>query len=227
MTQNNVTHKGLIVGIVLLFLTIAFSPIINADGNKVPQTIGDVPITIFECKADGTIEKTVVRMSQEQADNFNKEMRNTHDLNARLSIYKKYDLISHNITADSLQSGMKEKAQTMGLTQDNLISQFRSNRSLFPPLVRRNIFCSVSGGEGYWNGFCFPPIIRGVRLIGLFFFIIECSITSKGLLGEFYLQGLFVKLVGFVGIIEVGSSKWRYIDFDGFCVYVKALGIPD
>jgi hypothetical protein len=221
--------KCLAVGIILLFLTIGFSPIINADNtvNSVQETIERVPITIFEYKPDGSVEQTVVKITHEQADSFHEEMRNAQDLDTRLCIYKKYNLISQNATVDSLRAGMEEKAQIMGLSQNDLVSQLRRNRSLFPPVARRNIFCSVSGGEGYWTGFCLPPIVRGHRLLGLFFFIIECSVTSKGLLGEFYLQCLFVKLVGFVGVIEVDSSKWRYIDYDGFCVYVKAVGIPD
>ncbi len=217
--------KGFTTGIILLFLMIGFSPIINAQDNT--KSIGNVPITIFEYNADDTVERTVYRMSHEQAVSFHEEMRNAKGLDARLSIYKKYNLISEDVTFDSLHEGMEIRAQKMGLTQDDLISQFRSNRSLFPPFVHRNLFCSVTGGEGYWTGFCFPPIFRGVRLLGMFFFIIECSITSKGLLGEFSLQCLTVKLVGFVGIIEAGSSKWPFIDIDGFCVYCKAIGIPD
>jgi len=223
--------KGFVVGIIILFLTIGFSPIINADGNTIPQAIGDVPITIIECKADGTVERTVFRMSREQADSFYEEMRNAQDLDTRLSIYKKYNLISQDITVDSLQAGMEERARGMGLTQDDLMSQFRSNQSLFPPFVRRNIFCYVTGGEAVWNGFCFPPItgVTGwVRHIGLFFFITGCSIETLGLLGTFYLECLFVKLVGFVGIIRTGShNNWRAIGYEGFCVYTKALGTPD
>jgi hypothetical protein len=229
MTQHNVTHKGLIVGIVLLFLTIGFSPIINAQDNT--KSIGSVPITILEYKVDGTVERTVFRLSPEQADSYYEEMRNVQDLDTRLSIYKKYNLISQNVTADTLQAGMQEKAQRMGLTQDGLMPQFRGNRSLRLH-VYRNIFCSVSGGEGEFDGFCFPPV-SGARHIGMFFFITgggDSYIESKGLLGEFYLdEYLFVKLVGFVGIIEIGIHHLlqRWIHYDGFCVYVKTLGVQD
>jgi hypothetical protein len=226
MIQNTIIKKGLIVGIVLLFLTIGFSPIITAQDNT--KSIGSVPITILEYKADGTVEKTVVRMSPEQADNFHEEMRNAQDLDSRLSIYKKYNLISQDVTADTLQAGMQEKARSMGLTQDDLMSQFRSSQSLFPPFVRRNIFCYVSGGEPTWDGFCFPPITSGVRHFGLLIFITDCSIETLGLLGTFSLECFFVKLVGFVGIIEWGyHNTWRGLNYDGFCVYTKALGTPD
>jgi|GEM_PF-3367849 len=222
--------NGFAFGIVLLFLMIGASPIINADGNAIPQSIDDVSITILECKADGTVERTVFRMSSEQAESFHEEMGNALDLEMRLSIYKKYNLISQDITVDSLREGMEERAQEMGLTQDGLMSKFRSSQSLLPPFIRRNIFCYVNGREDVWYGFCFPPIFTGFsRHLGLLFLISGCSIESKGLLGEFnFFTGFFVKLIGFVGIIEVGSrNSWRWIQYDGFCIYCKALGVPE
>lgn len=227
MTQNNVTNKGLIVGIVFLFLTICFSPIINADGKSIPQTRSSVPITILEYKADRTVERTVFRLSREQVDSLHEEMRNAQDLDTRLSIYKKYNLISQDVTVDSLRVGMEKKAKTMGLTPDDLMSQFRSNRSLFPPFIHRNIFCTVSGGQFPWYGSCYPYIPHGpgVPRHGMFFFITDCFLQSRGFLGKFYFC-LFFILVGFVGIIECDCVKGPYIDIDGFCVYVKGIGIP-
>lgn len=234
MIQNTIIKKGLIVGIVLLFLTIGFSPIINADGNTIPQAINDVPITILECKADGTVETTVMRMSSEQADSLHEEMANAHDLDTKLSIYKKYNLISQDITVDSLREGMEERAQEMGATQDDLISQFRSNRSLLPPFVRRNIFCSISG---YTFGGGVPLLIPFFRLSPLWdrathfdivdFIIGGLSISSKGLFGIFNLECLFVKLVGFVGVVYYFWRNHYGFELDGFCIYTKALGIPD
>jgi hypothetical protein len=222
MTQNNVTNKCLIVGIVLLFLTIGFSPIINADGNTIPQAIGDVPITIFECKADGTVKRTVFMMSPEQADRFHEEMRNAQDLEMRLSIYKKYNLISQDVTVDTLQAGIEEKAQRMGLTQNGLISLFRINRSPFPSNVYRNIFCSVSGSDPTFYGFHFPILRTRGYLIN---YISESYVfESKGDLGEFKLWSPYrIFLIGFVGIIEMGyHESWRWIQYDGFCVYAQA-----
>ena len=222
-------RKWLAIGIILLFIGVAIAPTINAQDNDKSILLDSIPITVLEYKSDGTVERTVVRMSSEQANSFHEEMRNTHDLDTRLSIYKKYNLISDDVTVDSLRSGMEERAEEMGLTQDGLMSQFRSSQSLFPPLlVRRNIFCSVSGGEPTWDGFCFPPITSGVRHFGLLIFITDCSIETLGLLGTFSLECFFVKLIVFVGIIEWGyHNTWRGLNYDGFCVYTKALGTPD
>ena len=221
--------KSIAIGIISLFLTIGLSTIITAQDNTKSIPRDAVPITVLEYKPDGTIERTAVWMSPEQADRFDEEMRNAKDLDTRLSIYKKYNLISQDVTVDLLRAGMEERARGMGLTQEDLMSQFRSNQSLFPPFVRRNIFCYVDGGEAVWNGFCFPPIFTdGVRHLGLFFFITLNDIETVGLLGTFYLECLFVKLVGFVGIIRIGThNNWRAISYEGFCVYVKVLGTPD
>lgn len=234
MTQNNVTHKGLIIGIAFLFLTISFSPIINADGNSIPQAIDDVPITILECKADGTAKRTVFRMSSEQADSFHEEMKNAKDLETKLTIYKKYNLISQDVTVDSLREGMEERAQEMGLTQEDLMSQFRSSQSLLPPFVRRNIFCAISG---YTFGGGVPLSILFFRLSNLGdrtthfdivdFIIGGLSVSAKGLLGIFYMDSVFVKLLGFVGVLYYFWRNHYGFELDGFCVFTKVIGVPD
>jgi len=224
--------KWLVVGIIILFLMIGFSPIINADGNTIPQAIGDVPITILECKADGTAERTVFRMTQAQADSFHEEMRNAQDLETKLSIYKKYTLISQDITVDTLQAGMEERAQEMGLTQDDLMSQYRSNQSLLPPFVRRNIFCSVSG---YTFGGGVPLLIPFFRFSSKWdtttnfdavdFIIGGLPVSTKGLLGEFGCDSILLKMVGFVGVIYYFWRNFYGFELDGFCVYFKSIAI--
>ena len=228
MIQNTIVRKGLIVGIILLFLTIGFSPIINVDGNTIPKAIDDVPITILEYKADGTVEKTVVRMTREQADSFHEEMTNAQDLERRLSIYKKYNLISQNITADTLQAGMQDKAQRTGLAQNGLMSLFRIKRSLFPPHVYRNINCSVYGDEAVWYGSYFCPFILSL-IFDLSCFILDCPFYSKGELGEISLPYAdLIILYGFEGIIDWGyHNSWRWIHYSGFCVYAQAIVVDN
>jgi len=223
MTQNNIVKKGLIVGIVLLFLTIGFSPIITAQGNTKSIPIGTVPITILECKADGTVKRTVFRMSSEQADSFHEEMANAQDLDTRLSIYKKYNLISQDITVDSLWAGMQEKAQRRGLTQNGLMSLFRIKKSLFPPHVYRNINCSVYGDEEVWYGFYWPSLILFL-LFRISYLIWDTSIYSKGELGEFNLPYAdLIILGGFVGEVDMGYHEtWRWFHYSGFCAFVEA-----
>ena len=218
----------MIIGIIFLFLTIDFSPIINAHGNTITQAIGDVPITIFECKADGTVRRTVFRMSLEQADCFHEEMRYAQDLDTKLSIYKKYNLIPQDITVDTLRAGMEEKAQRMGLTQNCLIPLFRINRSPFPVHVYRNINCSVYADEAVWYGSYFCPFILSL-IFDLSCFIVDCPFYSKGELGEINLPYAdLIILYGFEGIIDWGyHNSWRWIHYSGFCTYAKAIVVDN
>jgi hypothetical protein len=224
-------RKWLTVGIILLFIGVTIAPTINAQDNDKSILTDSIPITVLEYKSDGTVERTVVKMSPEQADSFHEEMRKSQDLDIRLSIYKKYNLISQDITADTLQAGMQEKAKRMGLTQDGLMSQFRSNQSLFPPFVRRNIFCAIFGHD--FRTYIVIPffrfILNGERpsFDAVDFIIGAFPFSSKGLLGEFGFNSILLKMVGFVGVIYY---SWQYDDWlylDGFCVYMKALGTPD
>lgn len=222
--------KCFTVGIILLLLTIGFTPILNANINATTQTKEDVPITILVYKGDGTAERTDFLMSAEQADNFREEMENAQDLETRLSIYKKYNLISDEITVDWLQQGMQERAQTMGLTQNGLMSLFGENQSLLLPFVRRNLFCYARGHSIGWHGRSFPPVIllKEVRYIGLSFYITGLDrFETIGLLGYSHFEPcIFVKLVGFVGVLRAIQLRERHIDFEGFCVFTKAFGFP-
>ncbi|MCX6667351.1 MAG: hypothetical protein NTV74_03790 [Euryarchaeota archaeon] len=250
MTQNTIAKKCLIVGIILLFLMIGFSPIINAQDNTKLTPIGTVPITVLEYRPDGTVEKTVVRMPREQADNFHQEMTDAKDLDTRLSIYKKYNLIPQNVTADTLQAGMQEKTQRIGLTQDKLERMAKNNRTLFNRHLYVDFFCSVSGIDtisftGY--GWSYKIIPFGSSLFTLFingrwagpdlisfdvldYIIGELNFESKGILGS--VDGSFnglIKIVGFVGFMYhfmdwVGHGMKVRQAFDGFAAYIRATG---
>lgn len=120
MDKNPLLRKSLAVCIILLFVTITFSPIINAQNNtilsksfSIPEKENTVSITVLEYKPDGTIGKSVVKMSPEQAVKLREELTGVKDLDTRLSIYKKYNLIPQDVTAETLRLGMEERAQKM------------------------------------------------------------------------------------------------------------------
>jgi hypothetical protein len=241
-------RKWLAIGIILLFVAMACSPVINAQDNT--KSIGSVPITILEYKADGTVERTVFRMTREQADSFHEEMRNAQDLEMRLSIYKKYNLISQDVTVDSLQAGMQEKTERIGLTQDKLESIAKNGGTLFNRHLYVNLFCSLSGIDDIYSnryGWSYRIIPFGSSLFTLFicglwagpnlisfdvldYMIGELNFESKGILGS--VEGSFnglIKIVGFVGFMYrftdwVGHGMKVRQAFDGFSAYVRATG---
>jgi len=226
--------KSIAIGIISLFLTIGLSTIITAQDNTKSIPRDAVPVIVLEYKSDGTIERTVVRMSPEQADSFYEEIRDARDLETRLSVYRKYNLISENVSGYTLRAGMEEKAQRMGLTQDKLISLIQRDKTIFH--VYRNIFCFVSGDT---SGDRFLLIPFGLSLFTAFFsyftrnslpsadaidFIIGgFSFISRGLLGQVDSYSITTTLVGFVGIMTYyWHNTFEGFDFTGVCVYVKA-----
>jgi hypothetical protein len=155
-------RKWLATGIILLFVAIAFFPITNARNNTIvpkpfstPEKV--VSITVLEYKADGTIGKYVVKMTQGQAERLNRELSGVKDLDIQLSIYKKYNLIPQDVTAEKLRRGMEEKAQRLGsevqMLQEDM-TKWKSNNFLSNHFCM-NTFCVV---ESDW--------ILGLRFLG-------------------------------------------------------------
>lgn len=138
MDKKPLIAKCLAVGIILLFIGIAIAPIINAsDDMLVSKTFSTSTkekmssIAVLEYKADGSIVKSVVKMSQGQIDNFRAELKGVKDTDIQLSIYKKYNLIPENVTSEKLYDGMEEKSLRMGLTKDKLEQLGFTDKNIF------------------------------------------------------------------------------------------------
>ena len=127
MDTKPLNSKWLVVGIILLFIGVTIAPTINANNDTLVSSRFSTPakeemisIAAFEYKADGSIVKSIVKMSRGQIDNFRAELKGVKDTDIQLSIYKKYNLIPENITSEKLYEGMEEKSLRMGLTKENL-----------------------------------------------------------------------------------------------------------
>jgi hypothetical protein len=159
MGKNPLIGKCLVVGIILLFVGIACSPAISAYDDtilsksfSIPKKDDMVSITILEYRPDGTIGKSVVKLSKIQAEKLRGELNNVKDLDTRLSIYKKYNLIPQDVTAETLRLGMEEKAQRLGLTKEKLeqfasnniaSNNWKNNRVLFPFNIYIDTDCHI------------------------------------------------------------------------------------
>ncbi|MBE3122699.1 MAG: hypothetical protein IMZ58_10910, partial [Thermoplasmata archaeon] len=80
MNKHSLLRKSLAVCIILLFVAMTFSPIINAQNNtivsksfSIPEKENTVSITVLEYKPDGTIGKSVVKLSKIQAEKLRGE----------------------------------------------------------------------------------------------------------------------------------------------------------
>lgn len=172
MNKYPLLRKSLAVCIILLFVAMTFSPIINAQNNtivsksfSIPEKENTVSITVLEYKPDGTIGKSVVKLPKIQADKLRGELNNVKDFDIRLSIYKKYNLIPQNVTSEKLRLGMEERARSIGPKIEQLqksVTHYKGNN--FGPF---GFFCCN-----------FKSRVYGVAMLGLRFFGGTSLITS-------------------------------------------------
>jgi len=215
-------RKWLAVGIILLFVGLAAAPVISANDDVVASKIFSIPakekmvsITVLEYKPDGTIEKSVVKMSYRQAIDYKSELKDINDLDSRLSLYKKYKLIPQNVTDETLRQGMEEKALRFQPEIEKIqskISHWKNNNSLFQRIYK-NFRCNVGG----WIG-------GGFRILGGSSFITGYINGLSGFLQiTWYLLrsiDLFQFHVGLLGYLRAEEGDLPDIDFVGlFCSY--------
>jgi hypothetical protein len=208
MQTNQILRKGLGVGIILLLIGVATVPSINAHNDMIfPKVISnpekEVSMTVLEYRADGTTRRSVVNLPQGQVENLRRELRTIKDTNAQLSIYKKYHLISSDVTDESLQEGMKNKARNMGLQADRIRSYITQVYSDNPNANHTcmNFHCQVDGVCEF-----------GFRILGGLSFLTS---VPNGYLYRFHLYNLFLPSIdlfqvnfGYLGIFHLYNGTY-------------------
>ena len=259
MGKKHLSSKWLAVGIILLFVGVTIAPIINANDDVISSKTFSIPskeemssIAVLEYKADGSIVKSIVRMSRGQIDNFRAELKGVKDTDIQLSIYKKYNLIPENITSEKLYEGMEEKSLRMGLTKDKLEQLGFIDKNIFNKQNTQNrvrffyfnMKCMI--GAEFFAGIVFPLGLSFYSLYILFIlgkdaytvkiFDIRDTILSLGaLIGtengtSDFLVGLLLpitKLIGFVGYFYYFIDWFHGIEAIciGSAAYVRSIGI--
>jgi hypothetical protein len=223
-------RKCLAIGIILLFVGIACSPITNARNNTTISkpfsfTEKNVSIIVQEYKPDGTIEKSVVKLSKIQAEALRGELNNVKDLDTRLSIYKKYHLIPQDVTDEKLRLGMEEYAQRFGPEIETLQNMTKwKNNNFLSEHFSMNFFCKMA-----------TFVIGALRfLCGLSFItsMINSYLFNNQITPLIPSIDLFQISVGFVGVL--GTTNGTFPDsnkngmpfaffilgFVGYCVSI-------
>jgi hypothetical protein len=222
MDKNSLIRKCLAVGIILLFVSITCFPTICAHDDtilskafSIPQKEDTLSITVLEYKSDGTMETSVVEMAPEQVVTLSEELTDVNDMDTRLSIYKKYNLIPQNVTADTLRVGMEERAQKMHPEIENLQKSITNNDDGHFCI---NFNCEIEATMAYglrflgglslitciFNEYSYYGYEHWLRSIDVFQFLIGLagSLSAvNGLLPDCYSTGFLyaILLVGFVG----------------------------
>jgi hypothetical protein len=242
MQISHVLKKCLAVGIILLFIGVAVATSINSSVVKahvVPEKKNVFTIIVLEYKPDGTMGNSFVKLTQAQERRFRAELDSNKDIDSQLSVYKKYHLISQNITSEQLRTGMEEKAKRIGLTQ--LISKYyQHNNQKEPLLFNYDLMCHVIfSGTGIQFPLGLSLIIGGINgFLGTHIPSFDFSnrliinhgtlITKGGLLAGINISGwsfpFVVKLMGFVGFTALIINYFVLfgLEVNGFAVYVRA-----
>ena len=146
--------KLLAFGVIVLFIGLALSPSIYADESIEKQADNTIyskddkliSLPVREYKPDGTIRRYFVELTQSQYDEMNRRLQIAGDLDERLSIYKDYNVVSEDITSESLRAGMEEKAQRFGLDK-KIDRMMREKKNFISPNgyfdLHYNSFCEI------------------------------------------------------------------------------------
>ncbi len=226
--------KILSLGIIAIFIGLTLSPSINANINrKQPKAVLNatdqeiVEIVVTEYKPDGTIEKSTLKMPYIKVKELRKELKDVKDEEERLSIYKKYNLISQDVTCEQLREDMDGRARRIGFSKNKDISGI-AERNL-PNFLRnfvsvKNYMCLVSGWVAigirlYFGLSWFTSLINSV----MFYYLKLSQLlipsvdamntgivaggdfrTKNGILpnnGEDFYGFMFYLMIGFVGFV--------------------------
>lgn len=249
-------RKWMAVGIILLFGGIAYAPTIDANNNTIvskqvslPTSEDIVPITVLEYKADGTIGKSIVKMSGDEAEKLRIELGGTDDLSLRLSIYKKYGLIPQDVTLETLRAGLTKNAQRLGLTRQRLEHIASKDRNFFLhqenqmslKCININMFCDVHGEFTIYillpMGFSLFTfyILRDyeTKILDIrdsILSLVSNITTTNGLLPDFWSKHSwsFTKIIGFIGYYTYFPGEppfpMRSITCIGSALYIRTFG---
>jgi len=235
MQTTSILRKCLAVGIILPFIGTAVIPSINASINNQsiqerlpPATTKTIEVIRYEYKSDGSIEKKVLEVPQNEVRAFQDELRFAQTTEEKLDLYKKYNLVPQNVSMDTLRKNFNEYVQRVNSTKTS-IENYAQNINTIQHLKRSsyiqiviNTDCTVDGGDVFTLRFTFglSPIIGRINLFLLILFnarfpdmqlpsadllMVHISgigdILTEGTLGIRYCGGMpfFLLMTGFVG----------------------------
>jgi len=251
--RNNLLKKGLVVGIILLFIGIAVAPSLSAQLNrntsKITPNLNDnqtIEFIVTEFKSDGTKEDTILELSHEQAIKLIKDLKVTINPEEKLSLFKNYGFIPEYVTLEQLRLGMEEKTEINGLNEGKL--------GIFGDFLKLNLMCSVFGcnigpfrlllGSSaitralntilfVFFGIDVDHLIRSIDLLNCHIGFLSDVSVSSGVLPDFDFDlgaGIIV-MVGFVGYYIHGSDAFFFLFYpfltinDFFWGYATFFGL--
>lgn len=117
--------KGIAIAVILLFISVAFAPSINANFSKTTIDGEMAKVTVSLYNADRTVEKTTVKLSKEKALELAKQLKHINDPEERFLLHKEYGLIPEDVTREQLRQKMLSVAERLGITGEKIESFYK------------------------------------------------------------------------------------------------------
>jgi hypothetical protein len=251
-------RKWLAVGLILLFIGTAIIPCINANISNQsiqerlpPATTKTLKVIRYEYKSDGSIEKKVLEVAQNEFHTFQDEFHFAKTTEEKLSLYKKYDLIPQNVSMASLRKNFHDDVERVYQSSMSIINYKQNTlkkihlKNFSPRGFMVNTNSDVYGEDG----FTLRLSLGLSPLVGRFNFLllllspgwkaqskdfVLCRVSgygdilTNGTLGEIFCAGqpFFLSMMGFVGYILLCPFFLTFYEFFiGFAKVTVALAI--
>jgi hypothetical protein len=249
MQPWSIEKKGLVVGVVLLFIGTTFSSVVEAskvDNGllKIKQKVEYklVRVNCYEFKSDGTIEKTTIMLPKSEHFQMRKSLSLTTSTEERLEVYKKFGVLPANVTIQKIKKGYNHYLQTKKINVA-AIRKYANSRKTSPLLnVIINFNCridaiitlgiSVDFGANaiikYWNAivaFLYYLHFNLFYLPGIDLGVISSSLsgivqTWNGTFPDSYTGLLFLKMI----ILGFVGYYLEDVPLPIFCIYGDYFG---
>ena len=234
--MKTLNKKIFVLGVLALFLTLAFTPATQAEDSRDITEIKEkfFKIEIEEFKADGSINKKIFEITQNEINKLKNELLLTKSIEEQLSIFKKYNLISKDKTVEELETGMYEKAYHLGIAPDDNPQQIGLRLPILLQLFKR-VSAVYFGGISLNFGLKF--LIRIINLIpNINLPTLDFADFCGGIFGVLITKGLIFKnnhslitfpgisgMIGFVGY-RIKFPFLMHI-YSGFSVITFGVGL--
>ena len=154
MKKYPLVGKGLAVGIILLFIGIACSPVINANKVdelfKVKQNPEDklVQVNCYEFKSDGSIEKTTILLPKSEHLKMTQALSLTTSIEERLEVYKKYGVLPSNVSIQKIKENYDQYLNAKKINVPAIQEYAENYKNIRPLGIWMNTHCKISASIG-------------------------------------------------------------------------------
>ncbi|UCD14438.1 MAG: hypothetical protein JSW60_03215 [Thermoplasmatales archaeon] len=241
-------NGGFVCMAVLLFVGLSITPamgsMFRADTTRntsilYESTEIEKPVTVefFDCTGVATVKK-VVQLSESEWKNLLEELREIRrsstsaeeSWNAQLFVLKEHNLISNDVTYESLNDRIMEKSKNMGI-----INAFNRVKTL--PIINNSIFNAICGinfelsnGTTLVFGLNTFLNIVGFNIVSFHYGHTDEGIDTRGLFRRSNDPGEYVGFMfGFLGYWfgnRTGTGVYSDLIANGFTVITAWLPVP-